>query len=100
MKRDMNLICQCQLLAHVECKQTEGPVEIPTIQGGRLRRREGPNGVPTSCWSTLQYSDLGLALAAIIGLGWWGVSALTGGGEPELQGPGQASDDKGVQRKA
>ena len=30
MKRDMNLICQ--LLAHVECKQTEGPVEIPPIQ--------------------------------------------------------------------
>ena len=30
MKRDMRLICQ--LLAHVECKQTEGPVEIPTIQ--------------------------------------------------------------------
>ena len=28
---------------------------------------------------------LGLALAAIIGLGWWGVIALTGGGEPELQ---------------
>ena len=31
------------------------------------------------------FAILGLALAAIIGLGWWGVSALTGGGEPELQ---------------
>ena len=31
------------------------------------------------------FAILGLALAAIIGLGWWGVSALTGDSEPELQ---------------
>ena len=33
------------------------------------------------------FAILGLALAAIIGLGWWGVSALTGGGEPEIHPP-------------
>ena len=31
------------------------------------------------------FAILGLALAAIIGLGWWGVSTLRGGDEPELQ---------------
>jgi hypothetical protein len=33
------------------------------------------------------FAILGLALAAIIGLGWWGVSALTGSGEPEIHPP-------------
>ncbi len=31
MKRDMKLICQ--LLAYVECNETEGPMDIPTVPG-------------------------------------------------------------------
>ena len=31
------------------------------------------------------FAILGLALAAIIGLGWWGVSVLTGNSEPEIR---------------